>query len=101
MDDRLRFQSLVAVDLREAIAWYDDIAEGLGDRFRDTVSGELDQIAANPEQFAIAAGEFRFAKVGRFPYVILFRSSGDVVQVTGVFHTASDRAKWRKRIEDT
>jgi hypothetical protein len=67
---------------------------------RETVNAKFDQIAAHPDQFATAGGDFRFAKVGRFPYVILFRGFGDVVQITGVFHTASDRAKWRKRMTD-
>jgi hypothetical protein len=35
MADRLRFHSLVAADLRDALRWYDDISPRLGNRFRE------------------------------------------------------------------
>ena len=97
MVDRLRFHPLVASDLRDAIAWYDDISVGLGNRFRERVDSRFDDILANPEFFGRAFDDVRFARVHRFPYVILFRSTAETVFVLGVFHTASDPEKWRRR----
>ena len=44
MADRLRFHPLVASDLRDAIAWYDEISVELGNRFRETVDARFDHI---------------------------------------------------------
>lgn len=97
MADRLRFHRLVASDLREAIQWYDDISVGLGNRFRELVDTRFDEIAEHPERFPRAFGDVRFARIPRFPYLVLFREVSEVVFVLGVFHGASDPKKWRRR----
>ena len=97
MADRLRFHPLVAYDLRDAIAWYDEISVGLGNRFRARTDSRFDDILANPKFFGRAFDDVRFARVRRFPYVILFRVVGETVFVLGVFHAASDPEKWRRR----
>ena len=97
MADRLRFHPLVASDLSEAIRWYADISVGLGDRFRQMVDARFDDIAAHPERFPRAFGNDRFARLKRFPYLVLFRESTELVFGLGVFHGASDPAKWRRR----
>jgi hypothetical protein len=61
MADRLRFHRLVAADLRDAIAWYDDVSAELGDHFRATVDACFDEIAEHPERFPHAFGDIRFA----------------------------------------
>ena len=103
MADRLRFHPSVASDLRDAIRWYDDIASRLGNRFRDLVDARFDDISERPEAFAFAFDDIRFTRIQRFPYIVLFRESGsgDVIHVLGVFHGASDPAKWRQRASDT
>ncbi len=100
MTDRLRFHPLVASDLADAIAWYDGISAGIGNRFRERVDSQFDDVLANPEFFGRAFDDVRFARVHRFPYVILFRLIADRVFVLGVFHTASDPKKWRRRAEE-
>lgn len=97
MADRLRFHRLVASDLREAIHWYDDISPRLGKRFREMVDARFDDIESRPERFPQAFDDFRFARVRRFPYLILFRQTAQAVTVLGVFHGASDPQKWRQR----
>ena len=98
MADRLRFHRNVASDLREAMRWYDEISPHLGQRFRDLANERFDAIADNPEWFPFAFDDVRFARLKRFPYLMLFRERGDHVQVLGVFHSASDPRKWRHRV---
>jgi hypothetical protein len=100
MADPLRFHPLVASDLRDAIGWYDGISVGLGNRFRMLVDSRFDDIAERPESFPHAFDDVRFARVQRFPYLILFRETQDVIHVLGVFHGASDPGKWRQRASD-
>ena len=100
MADRLRFHPLVAEDLREATRWYDEISVDLGNRFRSQVNARFDDIAERPESFAIAFDDVHFARIQRFPYLVLFRNLGDVIHLLGVFHSASDPARWRQRTAD-
>ena len=98
MASTLRFHPLVAEDLSRAIDWYDERSHGLGDRFRAAVDVCLDAIAENPERFGKSYHDLRVARLSRFPYVITFRIRGEVVQIAGVFHAASDPAKWRREL---
>ena len=98
MARKLRFHTQVVNDLADAIGWYEDRSVGLGDRFRAAVDDRFDAIVANAERFGFAFDDFRFARVSRFPYVVLFRIREDVVQVIGVFHAASDPDKWRRQM---
>ena len=101
MADRLRFHPLVASDLRDAIAWYDGISIQLGNRFRKMVNDRFDQIADHPKKFAVAYEDVRFARVKRFPYLVLFSERRDAIFVLGVFHGASDPMKWGHRSGET
>src|SRR5258705_12021506 len=98
----LRFHRLVASDLADAIEWYDERSEGLGDRFRAAVSGRLDEIAEKPSLFprAFDDADYQFARLSRFPYLVLYRVRRETVLILGVFHSASDPAKWHRRGAD-
>jgi len=102
MAENLRFHPQVVFDLSEAIAWYEDRSVGLGDRFRAAVDVRFDDILKTPELFPRAFDDvnFRFVRVRRFPYLVLYRLREDAVYVLGVFHSASDPAKWRGRAAD-
>lgn len=101
MPDRLRFHPQVVADLEQATAWYDRISLDVGSRFRLQLNSRFDDIEERPTFFPSAFGEVRFAIVRRFPYLVLFRLHGDVSFVIGVFHSASDPAKWQQRDADT
>ena len=98
MHDSLRFHPRVVEDLRRAIAWYDKISLDLGNRFRGALNAQFDAIFTRPNGFTRAFDDVRFARVKKFPYLILFEFAGSDVLILGVFHTASDPKKWRKRI---
>ena len=97
MTKQLRFHPHVAKDIRDGKRWYADIAPELGESFRDLVDARFDDIADHPEHFPTAFKDVRFAKLKRFPYIILFRESEHEIHVLGVFHGSSDPAKWRGR----
>lgn len=99
MGKKLRFHPRVVSDLKDAIAWYEERSLGLGDRFRAAVDVRFDEILGAPERFAFAFADadFRFVRLRRFPYLLLYRVVADTVFVLGVFHSASDPEKWRRR----
>ncbi len=99
MARRLRFHPLVADDISAAIDWYEGRSVGLGERFRSAVDARFDDIVASPEMFprAFDDAEYRFARISKFPYLVLFRVRPSAVHVVGVFHSAADPKKWRRR----
>jgi plasmid stabilization system protein ParE len=97
MANQMRFHPAVPSDLREAIDYYDEISPLLGDRFRKMVDGSYDLIESHPEMFPLVFDDVRFAKVRRFPYLILFRQRHATIMVLGVFHGASDPERWHAR----
>lgn len=98
MAEQLRFHPLVAEDLKAAVGWYDDISPGLGDRFRIAVEQRFDSVAEFPESFGIVFQNARAARISVFPYLLLFEYLMDAVHILGVFHSASNPAKWRGRL---
>jgi plasmid stabilization system protein ParE len=99
MPDPLRFHPKVVSDLSGAIAWYEERSAGLGERFKAAVDARFKDILRTPELFPRAFDDvdFRFARTHRFPYLVLYRIRQDIVYVLGVFHSASDPAKWHER----
>lgn len=97
MAEPLHFHPLVADDLAAAAAWYDEISIELGNRFRRAVDSRLDAVELRPESFGLVDQPLRAARVGKFPYLIVYEHSSIVTEVLGVFHTASDPNKWRGR----
>jgi hypothetical protein len=49
---KLRFVSVAARELSEAITYYESIAPPLGERFRADIESTLDRIIANPVAWA-------------------------------------------------
>ena len=97
MAKRLRFNADVASDLQNATDWYDGISPRLGNRFRAAVRARFRGIAAHPEQFGYAFDDVRFARLRRFPYLVLFRETNQAITVLGILHAASDPNRWQQR----
>lgn len=96
-DESLRFHPDVEPDLRDSIGWYTGISSELANRFRAMVNASLDEVAKNPTSYSIVFDDVRLIRVRTFPYLVQYRIVNNVPQVLGIFHSASDPEKWRKR----
>ena len=92
-----RFHPRFALDLAAGTAYYDNISDQLGDRFRGSVKQTLATIRQRPESFGCVANALRAAMVPSFPYVVLFRVSDGTLFFAGLFHAASDPNRWFER----
>ncbi len=81
----------------EAVDWYADQAPGLEKRFRAAFRTVRLRMVENPHQFSPAVVGTRRALLRDFPYVVVFRVSGDVVEVIAFFHTSRDPRRWQER----
>jgi hypothetical protein len=96
----LRYHPLFECDVREAAGWYDRRLVGLGDAFVDLVRIATNEVIADPARFSTVTGGVRYARVERFPYLVLFEFDDEELRMLGVLHTARSIEKWREqRIE--
>jgi hypothetical protein len=93
-----RYHPRFASDLGDACAYYDSIANALGDRFRSNVRSAIRKIIDRPSSFGRIGGDFRGAAVERFPYVIVFAIDGGTLTFFGIRHAASNRDDWFARL---
>ena len=97
----LRYHPLFDCDVREAAGWYDRRSPGLGDAFVNLVQQTTADVISDPERFAISPSGCRYARVPRFPYVVLFDLANQDLLLLGVLHTARSMEKWRERLSES
>lgn len=84
----------VGRDLAAGFGYYEDQADGLGEKFLAEVDSVFDAIEHYPEMFARAHGEVRRAVLSRFPYAVFYRVESKSVIMLTVLHTARDPKIW-------
>lgn len=99
MTERTRYHPLFEPDVREAALWYDQRSVGLGNAFVELVRGTVEDVIANPQRFGPVSAELRYARVPRFPCVILFDIQPHELLVLGELHTVRSIDKWRERLQ--
>jgi len=85
-------------DLAEAYAWYEERRAGLGEEFLGCVDACLQSICRTPGQHPVVYETYRRGLIRRFPYALFYEYSQNSVTVYGIFHTARDPEKWRRRL---
>jgi plasmid stabilization system protein ParE len=100
---KLRFNSLVVSDLQRAVDWYERHSLAAANRFRAAAQVALERIAKSPKQSAVVFEDLdaRLFRIPRFPYLVLYRVSGQVVVIEGIFHSSTDPGDWRRRADDS
>ena len=88
-------------EFREAVAWYEGQAEGLGIRFILEVDSVIAAIAFQPLRFFKAGRKARKARVLGWPYSIYFvvNEAHSEIKVIAVWHGARNPADLRRRLE--
>ena len=81
----------------DAAHFYEEQASGLGDEFLQKVESAFQDIAANPERWAVINHEVRRRLVYRFPYAILYRVEPSEVVVLAVAHLRRRPEYWMER----
>jgi len=85
-------------DIAEAYAWYEGQRVGLGEEFLSCVDACIEAFRRMPELHAEIYQSYRRALVRRFPYMVFYEFTGNVVTVYCVFHTSQDPDKWVRRL---
>jgi plasmid stabilization system protein ParE len=82
----------------EALAWYQARSLRAAAAFETAVAKTLERIGAAPAQFPVCQEEgFRYAPLTRYPYSLIYRVLGEVVQVIAVAHARRKPGYWSRR----
>ena len=88
----------MADEISAAVDWYEERSAGLGERLRCEVDARFNQILGNPDVFPRGSMTWIFvSRLQKFPYSVMYRVRVNTVYVLGVFHSAMDPEKWRRR----
>jgi hypothetical protein len=75
-------------DMDSSCKWYNDQQDGLGKEFLQEVFKTFQYIEKNPLLYAVRfSGQFRFAKVNRFPFLVVYEVLDKEIVINSVFHT--------------
>lgn len=81
-----------------AVKYYDHQDEGLADRFALLVETTVDRLLINPERRRCFYRECRKVKAEKFPYLVIYRVKGELLQIIAVAHTSRRPGYWKNRL---
>ncbi len=92
------FHRLAAEEYRSTRDWYAKRSPRIAEQFLFAVDHAVQRIIAEPEALPQLGANYRRVRVGRFPYVIVFRElTSEQVMVVAVAHTSRRPGYWRRR----
>jgi plasmid stabilization system protein ParE len=96
---RIRIDSEALYDIRDITLWYDTQKSGLGNRFQNTVLRQIEDLAENPQIFAIRYKEIRCMLVRKFPYMVHFYLNDKTfsVEILAVIGTNRNPKVWEEK----
>ena len=98
MKYQVDFRKEALKDILEAVAWYEERREGLGDELFIAIENEKHFIETNPYHYEDKYKGIRKAITKRFPYILYYRIESDNrVLVFAVLHMKRRPGIWKKR----
>lgn len=94
---KLRFHQDAALELEEAVFYYEDCQIGLGKQLNQEIKQATQLIAAHPQAWAIVENNIRRILVRRFPYGLLYTIKHDEIYILAVMHLNREPHYWKSR----
>jgi plasmid stabilization system protein ParE len=95
---RVRFLEPATAEIAEAIAYFDQQAGGLGDRFEREVENTVALIAEFPEIGSPLTKRIRKFRVRKFKHKVIYALDAEEIIIIAVAHHKKRPGYWRKRI---
>lgn len=96
---KLIIHSEAELELRQAVAYYENKCTGLGLDLEREVSQALDDIQESPERWPIKRHGTRWRLLHRFPYAIYYLELLDAIWVVALAHTHQKPYYWLNRMK--
>lgn len=86
----IEYHPRVPTEVREAVQYYEEISQKLGDDFWNELTQALEYARQFPEHHHFDAGGHRRSNLKRFPYHFLFQEKEDRIRIIVVRHNRRD-----------
>ena len=96
----VRFHPEALKELSDAVAYYREISKDLAYRLVLAVEHGRTQIVNFPDAWPPAPADTRRYMLPTFPYQIVYRGSGDEIQIVALAHHKRKPRYWRRRLRD-
>jgi len=87
-------------ELRYAFLWYQERAQGLGDRFIEEIERAVTTVQQNPSTWPTYSHGTRRFLVHRFPFAIVYTQEEHAITVVAVMHLKRKPEYWQQRIQE-
>lgn len=99
MSYEIQIRRAAELDIAEAQVWYETQQTGLGVKFLSEISRVIDRIVDTPHIYQIVHRDIRRAIVRRFPYLVWYRVSHDMVVVVACTYAGRDPERVKARLQ--
>jgi hypothetical protein len=87
-----------------AAQWYENLQQGLGERFLESLAGALEHIETQPQLFPLletlnTRRKVRRCILRRFPYMVVYEVRPQETLVYAVAHVRRRPNYWKKRLQ--
>lgn len=91
---QVKFLPAAQYELDEAITFYNNQAQNLGQRFLVEVLASLSRVCQYPDAWHPISDQTRRCQLKRFPYGVIYAKVGDVILVIGIGHLHRKPEYW-------
>lgn len=92
----VNLETRVQNDFREAFTYYDNISFTLSQNFRNKFEYAIYKLSTGPYNYLKLTKKLRRIKLGKFPYMLVYKINKQTVTILGLFHQASRPSRWRR-----
>ena len=91
------FHSEAETEILEALDWYAERSALAARAFVHELNGVILRAARSPQTWPRAFGDARSIVFPHFPFYLVFRMSGDLVEIVAVAHQRRRPSSWKNR----
>ena len=94
----LEFHPLADEEVAEVVAWYADRSVRAAEGFLMELDRAIDSVLETPRRWALGRFGVRRYLLHRFPFALVYREKGEVIEVIAVAHFRRRPGYWRSRL---
>lgn len=97
---RVFFHPEAVEEAEAAVRWYAERSATAAGRFVQELSQAIEVIVEAPERWPAFEGGARRLPLRRFPFLVVYRVSAQIIEVVAVAHGRRRPGYWRRRKHD-
>jgi hypothetical protein len=95
---KIHFLQAAAMELEEAVSYYNLQSEGLGFELAAEIQRTLKRIDEYPQAWTRFSHRTHRCRTNRFPYCIIYQIRLDMMLIVAIMHLHKEPGYWKSRI---